>query len=291
LSVIEILVVMGIISLLIGLLLPGVQRIRATASKLSCQSRLRQLALAVHQYSDANGQLPVGCDYPFATDEQAQRRQVGISWHTSILPFVEQDSLWQEAWEVNRRDPTGSSDGHLAVRAHIVSVFLCPAESRSAARNYSGGQQWALTDYVGVAGTGVHNNDGVLHPGLRVRFADITDGTSNTLMIGERPASPSGQFSGWYASWGQSPCAISQVLGTRSDNIVLSGARDCSADRSPLRPGHPGSSCDQSHFWSLHPGGANFAIADGSARFLAYDRSPVIVGLATRSGGEVVPDD
>jgi prepilin-type processing-associated H-X9-DG protein len=281
-----VIVVLGIISLLTALLLPAVQKVRASACKAGCQAHLRDLAMAVHQYSDANGHFPVGCDYPFAKNGESSLRQVGISWHTSILPFLEQDPLWREAWEANSIDPGGNTAEHLAARAHVVAEFLCPAEPRTMARTYRG-EPWGLTDYVGVAGTGVHKNDGVFHPALIVRWADITDGTTNTLIIGERPASPNGQLSGWYSSWGQSPCALSQVLAAGPNNIILTGAHDCPSDQSPLRPGREGGLCDQGHFWSLHPGGANFAFADGSVRLISYSRAAILPAASTRAGGEL----
>lgn len=288
-TILELLVVVAIASLLAGMLLAAVQKARAAGARLSCQSRIRQLALAVHQYDSTRESLPAGCDYPFGRDGSAPLRQVGLSWQTSILPFVEQDALWMQAWEANQTNPVGDNAAHDAVRAAIVQVFLCPADSRSTGRTHKGAT-WGLTGYVGVAGTGVRNNDGMFHTAYRVRLADITDGTSQTLMIGERPPGPRGQFGGWYSAWGQSPCAVSSVLGTADGADVGTSGDTCPPNSGPLRPGRLESRCDVSHFWSLHPGGAAFAFADGSVRFLAYSRSSVLPALATRAGGEVVPE-
>jgi prepilin-type N-terminal cleavage/methylation domain-containing protein len=156
-TLLEVLVTLAILGLLLGLLLPAVQRVRATAARGSCQSRMRELAIAVHQYGDVHVSLPAGCDYPFATDDEAPLKQVGLSWHTSILPFIEQNALWRLGWEAHRTDPIGNHVIHDQVRAIVVPVFLCPADSRSTGRTHRG-VVWALADYLGLAGTGVRTN-------------------------------------------------------------------------------------------------------------------------------------
>ena len=109
-------------------------------------------------------------------------------------------------------------------------------------------------------------------------------------MIGERPPGPKGDPGAWYAAWGHGVCPLSQILAAGKIAPSLDGV-DCPPSLSPLRPGRLEDPCHTKHFWSLHAGGANFAFADGSVRFLAYRQSEILPALATRAGGEVVSAD
>ena len=293
LSLVEILVILGIIALTLAILLPAVQQVRDAAARARCASNLRQLAVAVHLYSQDNHHLPRGCDYPFLSSDADLKRHAGLSWHTSILPYLEQAALWTLAWEAHKEDPSSNADVHLAVRAKTILVFMCPSDPRQTGGYGHNGIVWGLTSYPGVAGTHHRREDGVFHKDFTVRFADITDGTSNTLAIGERPPGPQGRFGAWYSAWGSSICPLAQILGTRDDETASGeGEGDCPLDTGPLRPGQLGSLCHVSHFWSLHRGGASFGFADGSVRFLRYSHSAILSALATRAGGEsiFVPD-
>jgi prepilin-type processing-associated H-X9-DG protein len=147
-----------------------------------------------------------------------------------------------------------------------------------------------LTNYVGVLGTDAASENGCLFLGSAVRFSDITDGTSNTLLVGERPPNAQLNFGGWYAGIGQSDDGDARsVLGVTDFNIVgpIYGW-DCMRGPYEFGPGRFDSNCDVFHFWSPHAGGANFLMADGSVHFLAYSAAPLMPSLATRAGGEPV---
>jgi prepilin-type processing-associated H-X9-DG protein len=195
--------------------------------------------------------------------------------------------LWNLAFEAQRLDPVGNASVHETVMAHKVGLFLCPTVTMESG-GYGNGITWGLTSYLGVAGTNVHANDGVFHRNYTVRFADITDGTSNTLMIGERPPGPQGIFSGWYAAWGDSVCLLAQILPAGSNEWLPIQAISCEVTIGTFRPGQVDDACDINHFWSTHRGGANFAFADGSVHFLTYGNSDLMAALATRAGGEAV---
>jgi prepilin-type N-terminal cleavage/methylation domain-containing protein/prepilin-type processing-associated H-X9-DG protein len=287
LTLLEVLVVIAIVGVLIGLAVPAVQRVRDTAARARCMSNLKQLALAAHLYSGSHHKLPEGCGYPFLNDPNRWMYHAGLSWHTSILPYVEQDELWRRAWEAQRQNPSGSGSGHDLVMAQVVPIYLCPSESRRQGDNGSG-KTWGLTSYVGVAGTNDALRDGIFHRHFPVRLTDITDGTSNTLMIGERVPGPHGIFGGWYAGWGYSVCRLAQIRPAGRDDWVSTEGVGCPVAGAALRPGQPENACDVTHFWSWHIGGANFAFADGSVRFLRYEANSVLPPLATRAGGEVV---
>jgi prepilin-type processing-associated H-X9-DG protein len=284
-TLLELLVLIAICCVLMGLTFQAVQMSRDAASRTRCASNLRQVALGVHQYSAAWHRLPNGCAYPYLPVGTSYRLQPGVSWQTNILPYVEQESLWRRAMEANRVDPFGKSSLHEEVRRVPVPVFMCPTDSRDVGGFSS--EPWALTSYVGIAGTHRFRNDGMFHINYKVRFEEVFDGTSNTVMVGERPPGPQGKFGGWYGAWGDCLCPLAQVLSVGGE-LHLDADRTCPPSDEPLRPGRFESPCDEAHFWSLHAGGANFAFADGSVRFLRYSQSPILRALATRAGGESV---
>jgi prepilin-type processing-associated H-X9-DG protein len=290
-TLLEAIVTIAIVGTLATLTVVAVQRARDACSRAECANKLRQMALAVHQYEGVHRKLPEGCAYPFLGSPKDLTIQGGFSWQTAILPFIDFRSLGQIAWDAQRADPiTHNSPLHATVRQTVVPVFLCPAEPQTAGFNSANGWRWGITSYLGVAGTDKRLNDGIFHKNYTVRFSAIADGTSNTLMIGERPAGPNGQYSAWYAGWGDCVCSLSQILhaGNGRWRPAHSG---CQVSISVFRPGRLGDLCDVNHFWSLHSGGANFAFADSTVRFLTYDSASIMEALATRAGGEAVSLD
>jgi prepilin-type processing-associated H-X9-DG protein len=172
----------------------------------------------------------------------------------------------------------------------------------------------AGTNYLGVSGTNGEARDGLFTANQRVRLTDIQDGTSQTLLVGERGFRKGAlevidtsddidnlRFRHWFSAPGQRHGSVGVVLGTREVNFGsgrsrLPWERDCPPG--PYRFGPPGQirdakgsvreECDLFHFWSWHAGGANFLYADGSVHFLAYGADAVLPALGTRAGGEVV---
>ena len=304
-TLIELLVVIAIIAILIGLLLPAVQKVREAANRTSCTNNIKQLALALHSYHDANGTFPKCTNLGSVTS---------VSWHALILPYIEQTALGQT---INPSLPAYSVAGNVNRLAggNRIAVFLCPSydqvHSSSTIDNLPGGALAYTTHYVGNAGpkgtnpvTGAAYNvstasnqgglacDGVLpyHPSLTstnpappggVRIADITDGTSNTLLVFEvawrgLEASP-GSLRAWPrgANW-------------TSDSTGSKNVRN--AMRTVKYNG--GSNYNDISMGSNHPGGCNVALGDASVRFLreSIDLNRVLLPLASRNGGEVVSD-
>jgi prepilin-type processing-associated H-X9-DG protein len=173
----------------------------------------------------------------------------------------------------------------------------------------------AGTNYLGVSGTNAEARDGLFTANQRVRLTDVKDGTSQTLLVGERGFRAGAlevidtsddinnlRFGNWFSAVGQRNGSVGVVLGARELNFNsgqeqgLWWERDC--PRGPYHFGPPGTTrdangsireeCDLFQFWSYHPGGANFLYADGSVHFLAYGADAVLPALATRAGGEVV---
>jgi prepilin-type processing-associated H-X9-DG protein len=293
-SLIELLVVLGILGILVGLLVPAVQQARGAAARLSCQSRLRQVALALHGHHDAAGAFPVGEDTVSKGTGDGTLR--GLSWRAKILPFVDSQPLAEQAARALMQDRVPWHDPPHRGLSTVVPLYTCPADSRVAApQRGPDGILAAYCSYLGVAGS-LRGADGVLPDGYAVRIADITDGTSQTVMVGERPPSARLDSGWWYCSHGSFTIGGRVVAGFYAHNLILNAETlstyDCHAPQPEGRflfgPGRIDNQCDMYHFWSLHPGGASFAFADGSVRFLSYSARSVLRQLASRNGGEVV---
>jgi prepilin-type N-terminal cleavage/methylation domain-containing protein/prepilin-type processing-associated H-X9-DG protein len=286
-SLIELVVVLAALGILTGLILAGVQRVRDAATRAACASNLRQLSLAVHIYAEEHQHFPVGCGHNVFGEMLDPRIYPGLSWHTRILPYVEQAPLWAKVEAAYRDYPLGWSDAHAAIFGTSIPVFLCPADGRPTATD-GFGVIYGLTGYRGIAGTNYRHDDGVFHIDLVVRPTDVTDGLSNTLMIGERPSIADGHRGGWYAVWGYQGCPGTQIIGAGPKGWIPSEAVGCPVPTPSFAPGRQDSLCDIGHLWSMHANGANFAFADGSVRFLRYSVAPLLPALSTRAGGETV---
>ena len=312
-TLIELLVVIAIIAVLIGLLLPAVQKVRSAAARIQCSNNLKQLGLAAHNYLHVKRAFPPGVNqtqYPSAPQYR------GYTLFVYLLPYVEQESLYRQ-WDfaIPLNNATG---GASAPSATVLAVLLCPADEIPLNPITSQGRTYAITSYGGNGGSRSFDptaatTDGIFHttgPGSQpapnqvpVRLADITDGTSNTLLLGERShldpnydsyASAGVASRASMASWGwwaasEGRLAIGDV--TMSAYVPLNyhvPTANGSGGSGPFKAIEEQRVCT---FGSNHSGGANFTLADGSVRFIA-ESIPLATlrQLATRAGGEVVGD-
>jgi prepilin-type N-terminal cleavage/methylation domain-containing protein len=318
-TLIELLVVIAIIALLIGLLLPAVQKVREAAARMKCQNNLKQLALGVHNYHDAEGLFPVNS---LITDQGNNWVSPNWSWLARILPYIEQGNLHRQAGI-----PTQPLDGGAAIAnpptnptqivvATQVNTFICPSDGTNTQtrtdRANLGGMLVGGTNYKGVGGgnwgyyrnatlandagtppniaadarwlnpstangsyNGLNDGDGIFfRTDYRVkrRITSITDGTSNTFMIGEDIPEKNIHNAWPFANTATGTCAIAP--NGKQANGTEFGAGDWPNVYS---------------FRSRHIGGLQFAQADGSVRFI-NDSIPLANyrAMATISGGETI---
>jgi prepilin-type N-terminal cleavage/methylation domain-containing protein/prepilin-type processing-associated H-X9-DG protein len=288
-TLIELLVVIGIIGVLMGLLLSAVQKVREAAARLKCQNNLKQVGLALHQHHDAAHAFPPGHRFLFHRDLMPFS-----GWPLSVTPYLEQPALLADARAAYRVNFSPFANPPHTGLDTVVPLFACPSDPRTAVPQVAQRthRRVALTSYLGVAGTdAVSARDGMLFQNSAIRLADAADGASSTLLVGERPPSADLQFGWWYAGVGQRRTgSADHVLGVREPNLrPITAGSACGPGNYPFMPARGfDDPCGMFHFWSPHPGGANFLLADGSIRFLRYEADPILPALATRAGGEPV---
>lgn len=269
-TLIELLVVIAIISVLIGLLVPAVQKVREAAARLQCKNNLKQIGLGLHSYHDRTGSFPPG--YVSQVGRSGEDLGPGWGWAAFLLPDVEQDNLHRQiTFPLDIRHANNAF-----ARMHSLKVFQCPSDM--AVNTFSvmteDGQpivEVAHGNYIGCFG----NNEMEDNPGAgngaffrnsRIRIGDITDGTSNTLMVGERSSRL------FRTTW------TGAVVGSAEAPALVLGTAD-------HRPNDPHAHVED--FWSNHTQGVNFLFGDGSVRSIANAINPAVwAAIATRAGGE-----
>jgi prepilin-type N-terminal cleavage/methylation domain-containing protein/prepilin-type processing-associated H-X9-DG protein len=301
-TLIELLVVIAIIGILVGMLLPAVQKVRDAGMRTQCLNNLHQMGVALHLYHDVNKRFPQGVQYEYP--------YYYWSWMAQMMPYFDQDPLYREAdaWARTQTNPeeyrwwpwggfwlSPQTPANPALGKKLKTL-ICPADGREDATLPQGNGDVAFTGYLGVAGiSGDRSNysndstNGIFFWQSKTRLAAILDGPSNTLMVGERPPSADLQYGWWFAGYGFDGSGVGDVvLGAREYKYAAS--MGCPPSKVGFQPGNPGDPCDQVHFWSFHSGGGNFLFGDGSARFLKYQADGVLPQLSTRAGEDPVSD-
>ncbi len=301
-TLIELLVALSILTLLLALSFAGIQKSRSAAARVSCQNNLRQLAVASQSHHTQVGYFPLGVGFPLSklAYPNFPHNTPGVSWPKQLLGYLDQAPLSQQVDALYASDPAMADPKHLQLAGTSLKVFRCPADSRSMGEVVvpSGmiapatlPPPWGLTNYLGVMGT--HDNNGMMGYNLRVSSTDVKDGTSNTILFGERPSPPYGEEAAWYNGWSHLHALDSQLLLVSMGyaNRVPQGTICPKTEIDVFQAGQYDTRCNNYHFWSLHTGGAHFAFVDGSVRFLSYSAVRMLPALATRAGGEVVHFD
>jgi type II secretory pathway pseudopilin PulG len=150
LTLLDCMVAIAIVGVLAALTVLAVQRVRAAAARIECSQRLHDVALAVQNYESFHHKLPEGVGYPWPPIDMT--RQMGLSWQTSVLPYMDQTPLWDLAWQAQCEDSgAGETPLHRFVEEQLIPGFLCPTERYQVGWNPANGQRWGITSYLGVA--------------------------------------------------------------------------------------------------------------------------------------------
>ena len=310
-TLIELLVVIAIIAILIGLLLPAVQKVREAAARMSCQNNMKQLGLGLHNYSSTNGYFPpaalrapnTGTVTPFYTKFGVTRNGVRVNWAVFVLPYMEQDNVYK-MYNLNEDWAAAAND---AVRSTPLKMMNCPSSpggpkvfTRTAVTiptGAGGGSrdiQIASGDYAPNNGYSTAlesagladvcpNREGVLDVNKSYSIPEIRDGTSNTLLLSEdagrpdrwqagRLVTPNGQLDGGWAD---------------HDNEFITHGYTADGLTSP---GSCHTNCtNNNEVYAFHTGGANHVFGDGSVRFIRSSMDiRQFVKLLTFAGQDIV---
>ncbi|MFT7632476.1 MAG: prepilin-type N-terminal cleavage/methylation domain-containing protein [Mariniblastus sp.] len=336
-TLVELLVVIAIIGILIGMLLPAVQQVREAARRIACANKVRQQVLACHNYESTYKRFPpahvLGYSWwgfgsnglidppPQGHGPNTSYPNGGAfwSWMMKIAPFIEMGNLYNitnfdahpRCWPWWQEAANGTK-----IMSEANNIFVCPSDARSGEKWTSGGTYSdgepiaaAITSYLAVSGTDsfklTGGQNGMIYANSAVTFGKITDGSSNTVMVGERTPAINLLYGWQWAGAGDGGLGDGDVVLGVHERIGTNfgGSNTVGLPTDFYRPGSqddPGN-LHRYHFWSSHPGGASWGMADGSVQFLTYAvdnpnnfstgyEESILGKLATRNGGEVTPE-
>lgn len=280
-TLIELLVVIAIIAVLVALLLPAVQQAREAARRAACKNNLKQISLALHNYQATHGVFPPGVLGNRGSRNSGEKLH---TWQAMILPFVDQSPIYEQ-YDFNVRfDDSINADLVL----QKLPVYLCASQNDLVINN-----QFGPSHYAANAGTEPGNDDGLMYPLSNTSFRDVTDGTSNTISTGEI----SHEIGGWARGAVNSGSGSGGGKGGGGGQGFARGVlRWWQASPNCAQPGFnlPETGCSNNveqrfQFSSLHVGGCQFSLSDGSTRFISENIDlDLYRALLTRSGSEVV---
>jgi prepilin-type N-terminal cleavage/methylation domain-containing protein/prepilin-type processing-associated H-X9-DG protein len=327
-TLIELLVVIAIIAILIGLLLPAVQKVREAAARMSCSNNLKQIGLAAHNYHDTQGMMPPGASadiVPWRNDGTTTRQNWGSSWMVHLLPYIEQGNIGSK-WQFYGQSGWQSTNNNSLIKGIKISVYRCPSTALPELNPYSatlpgaGGIGIMYASYVAVSGsatdvgvrtfgTNLFSDLGIMSANSRNKLTDVSDGTSNTILVGEqsnhlrdannqiilggtfggasRIAVTSAGPDGWIQG-----CVVTVPASSGGNDVVYNVA----TVRYPINQigmtlGAGGCSDNVGNnvpLSSLHSGGCNLVFGDGSVRYWTNGTSlQTLSYAANRSDGQV----
>jgi prepilin-type N-terminal cleavage/methylation domain-containing protein len=297
-TLVELLVVIAIIGVLVALLLPAVQAAREAARRMSCSNNMKQIGIALHVYHDTI------LKFPFGWSDR------GAGWSAMILPNVEQKNLYDTLqWAESNNWDSANTPNRRACET-VIPFYRCPSMAVAQHHNLNGITQRVPASYRGVASSTADSDDasnsakspkrsmenidleGIFYGCSTIRFADITDGTTNTFMVGEsyydERSSQNGQamdfwyigspqIDPWSCKGGTGGTEFSEFCGSTG---VPYNARKIASTSGYVK---------ELSFSSYHPNGSMFCLADGSVRFVSFSINyPTYQSLGSRNGGETI---
>jgi prepilin-type N-terminal cleavage/methylation domain-containing protein/prepilin-type processing-associated H-X9-DG protein len=306
-TLIELLVVIAIIGILMALLVPAVQKVREAAARTQCQNNLKQMGLAMHSFHDANKVFPPGYSASGPYIDGASDTSPGWGWAAFILPYLEQDNVYRQ---LNLYQPIPSSP---AIQT-MLQVYLCPADlspqgpfpvpdAFGNALCLAGPTSYAACCGNDLSETTDPSGNGVFYRNSQIRIANIRDGTSQTILVGERAwgnanGAWAGAIPGGVIMRGQANPCLPNIPGAwyPSSTMALAHTHLNNA------LSDPDGSAGMDDFSSMHTGGSYFLFADGSVHFVrsvpadnpngSYTPDGLTFqALGTRSGGELIVQD
>jgi prepilin-type N-terminal cleavage/methylation domain-containing protein/prepilin-type processing-associated H-X9-DG protein len=325
-TLIELLVVIAIIAILIALLVPAVQKVREAAARTQCINNLKQIGLALHGYHDANKKLPKGC----TPDEDTTGNVTaswGSSWKVFILPYLDQGPMFSK-WVFTGSSGYSNGANGTIIDGLTLAVYRCPSSALpdfSTYQNPNSPGFEMFTCYTGISGSaadsatwasngnaGIVSGSGILFPNSAVTMVGITDGTSNTIMVGEqsnhlRDNNNQSIIGGFGAITSQGPHGW--AMGANGDNRLPPNYQNGGDNRSfncttvryqinqiGMTNSCAAGTCDNTGsnipLSALHTGGANMLFGDATVHFQSNSMSLInLQALCTRSGNEQVTFD
>ncbi len=281
-TLIELLVVIAIIGALIGLLLPAIQQVRESARLLHCKNNLKQFGVAMHNYETARKHLPTGYEYKYSTNGNTR----GYSWGTLLLPLLEETATFDR---IDFSKPLHDI-ANTVIREKHLAGFLCPTDTASVDGYVEmGTERYAMASYAANFGppdldVTQEQRDGVFSRNSTTRLADITDGLSTTLMLGERQNGPfraaasNGNHFEYETAWSGAIRDQSDPSDDHGHMVLFQTGHT---------PNNPAS--DDRDISASHSGLAVFLMCDGSVTpIMESIHAAVYAAYGTRAGGEII---